>query len=221
VVVCGGSTWVAGVDWRHAEEGRMMGQSRKSGGGVRKQAGRQPAAMVPEPGSLGYAGGPLAPIAHERVVELPRSEVWKLLATGEGWKRFFDVEARIELRPGGKFEILFDPDAPPGQQGSEGCTVLSFLPDEMLSFTWNAPPKFAHARSRYTWVVVRFTEPAVTRTFVRLDHLGFAEQAADNPDHRAEWEEVRAYFQRAWGMVLDKMKEQESKGAEEEVERRE
>jgi uncharacterized protein YndB with AHSA1/START domain len=151
----------------------------------------------------------LAPIAHERIVELPRAEVWELLTTSAGWKRFFGCESRIELKPGGKWEILFGAGkAPEGQQGSEGCSVLSFLPERMLSFTWNAPPKLAHARERRTWVVVGLDDLAPARTRVRLEHLGFVEQAAENPEHRAEWEETRGYFEGAWPKVLDALKAQ-------------
>ena len=154
----------------------------------------------------------LASIVHERTIELPRSEVWNLFATSDGWKKFFGVETNIELKPGGKWEILFGgKDAPEGKQGSEGCIVLSFVPGRMLSYTWNAPPKLAHAREKRTWVVVDLEELAGARTRVRLEHLGFAEQAAEDADHRAEWEEARGYFDQAWPKVLDALKAQEPK----------
>jgi hypothetical protein len=81
----------------------------------------------------------------------------------------------------------------------------------MLSFDWNAPPKFEHARSKRTWVVIHLEELAPARTRVRIDHLGFVEQAAENGEHRAEWEEVRGYFQQAWNKVLDAVKAREKK----------
>src|SRR5690606_10640524 len=85
----------------------------------------------------------------------------------------------------------------------EGCKVLSYLPRSMLSFEWNAPPKFEHARALRTWVVINLEEIAPERTRVELTHLGFAERAAEYPDHRAEWEEVRAYFSTAWPRVVE------------------
>jgi uncharacterized protein YndB with AHSA1/START domain len=203
---------LAGMGYTDTEESRKMRDFFKNGNAwVIQHLQQQFDSTVLSTGRSAHAEDPLAPIVHERVIELPRSEVWKLLATSAGWKQFFEADTRIELRPGGKFEILFDPQAPEGQRGSEGCAVLSFIPDEMLSYTWSAPPKFEHARQRRTWVVVRFDQLAPGRTRVRLDHLGFAEEAAENPSHRAEWEQVRAYFQRAWGKVLDALKEQEGK----------
>jgi uncharacterized protein YndB with AHSA1/START domain len=155
----------------------------------------------------------LATIVHERVIELPKAEVWSLISTSAGWKKFFDVDANIELTPGGRWEILFGKDAPAGKRGSEGCVVLSYLPERMLSYTWNAPPKLAHAREKRTWVVVELSDVAAARTSVRLEHLGFEEQAAANPEHAKEWEEARAYFDQAWPKVLDALKAQEGKKA--------
>jgi uncharacterized protein YndB with AHSA1/START domain len=202
---------LAGLGYTDTEESRKMRQFFESGNAwVMQHLQQQFDSTAPASTRPAHASDPLAPIVHERVLELSRPEVWKLLATGAGWKQFLGAEARIELHPGGPFEILFDASAPAGRQGSEGCTVLSVIPDELLSYTWNAPPKFEHARAQHTWVVVRLDELAPARTRVRIDHQGFAEQAADHPEHRAEWEEVRAYFQSAWGKVLDALKAQES-----------
>lgn len=203
---------IAGMGYADSEDSRKMRQFFQSGNAwTLDRLKQQFDAAAPAPAGSAHPAATTVPVSHERIIELPRAEVWKLFATGEGWKKFFGVEMRIELRPGGKFEALFGADAPAGKKGSEGCTVLSFVPEQMLSYTWNAPPKFAHARARFTWVVVHFDDLAPGRTRVRLDHLGFAEQAADNPDHKAEWEEVRGYFEAAWVKVLDALKAQEGK----------
>jgi uncharacterized protein YndB with AHSA1/START domain len=203
---------IAGLGYPDTDEGRKMRTFFRSGNAwvvsvLRKHL--DPAAAAPE--SRAHPDATVAPIVHERVIDLPRSEVWALYATGAGWKKFFGAEARIEHRPGGPFEILFDAGAPAGKRGSEGCTVLSLVPEEMISYTWSAPPKFAHARTRFTWVVVRLEAIAPSRTRVRIDHHGFAEQAAEDQDHRAEWTEVRGYFQTAWGKVLDALEAQGAK----------
>lgn len=148
---------------------------------------------------------PLAIVEHTRVIDAPLSEVYQRFSTSPGWKNFLDVNARIEPVPGGTFEIEFDPDAPLGKRGSEGCTVLSVDPGRMISFSWNAPPKFEFARQQRSWVVVTFEELAPARTRVRLRHLGFAELSARFPEHSKEFVQTRAYFQRAWEMVLDKL----------------
>jgi uncharacterized protein YndB with AHSA1/START domain len=195
---------IVGLGYPDTEDGRKMREFFRTGNGwVLQFLQRQYDQTAPAPTGPAHADAPLAPITLTRIVDRPRSEVWQLLATAGGWKQFMNVEARIELHPTGAFELFFAPDNPAGQRGSEGCTVLTCVPEELLSFSWNAPPQYAHARDLRTWVVIRLDEPAPGRTRVRLDHLGFAEQAAAHEDHRAEWEATRAYFVRAWGSVLD------------------
>ncbi len=165
------------------------------------------AALVFVPALRAADDDALAPITAAAVVQAPVAEVWKAWTTDEGLRAFLVEGSKVELRPGGPYEIYFSMQAPEGSRGSEGCTVLSYLPEKMLSFQWNAPPKFQHARSIHTWVVINLEELSPDRTRVELTHLGFAEHAAAHPDHRAEWEEVRAYFVNAWPFVLGALTE--------------
>ncbi len=146
-------------------------------------------------GGLFPAAGPeLVQFEREVTLPVPVSEAWTLLATPEGWMRFLGVTARIELAVGGAFEVQFDPSAPPGLRGSEGCQVLAWLPERLLVFSWNAPPHLAAEREQRTFVVIDFEAVEETRSRVRLTHAGFG---ADG-----EWPMVEAYFQRAWTNVL-------------------
>ncbi|MDB5100882.1 MAG: hypothetical protein JWM80_5303 [Cyanobacteria bacterium RYN_339] len=123
------------------------------------------------------------------------ADAWQAWTTAEGIKRFFSPEARIELRIGGAYEPLFMLDQPPGGQGAEGCKVLSFLPERMISFSWNAPHEFPHLRTNYQcWVVVELTATASGGTHVTLSHLGWGEGE--------DWDGLYAYFDRAWGFVM-------------------
>jgi uncharacterized protein YndB with AHSA1/START domain len=203
---------IAGMGYPDTDEGKKMREFFKAGNSWSLEKLRSELeAGVSEPKGPAHAASTTAPISIERTIDLPRADVWKLYSTNEGWKTFFGVEAQIELEPGGKFEILFGKEAPEGQRGSEGCNVLSFVPGQMLSYTWNAPPSLPHARTKRTWVVVHFDEVSPARTRVRVDHLGFAEQAAANPGHEAEWAKARGYFQAAWPKVLDALESQEKK----------
>ena len=133
-------------------------------------------------------------VAKEVVVAAPPAAVWRAWTEPAVITEFFAPKARVELRPGGAYEMLFLLDAPAGQQGSEGCTVLSYLPEKMLTFSWNAPPKFKEARGQHTWVVVELEALPDSRTRVRLTHYGFG--------RGDEWNQVHAYFDRAWGSVM-------------------
>ena len=126
---------------------------------------------------------------------------WWKWTTHEGLKTFFGADNKIELIPGGAFEIYFSTDAPEGLKGSEGCKVLSFIPKQMLSFSWNAPPSIMEAReSGYnTWVVVTFKSLTADKTEVNITHLGWPEDKI--------WEEVYDYFDKAWESVLNSLLE--------------
>lgn len=133
----------------------------------------------------------------ETIVRASVEEVWHIWTTTEGVTWLFADEANIELRVGGKYEWYFDMSAPKGQRGAEGCTVLSFLPYEMIAFTWNAPPKIPALRAAEarTQVVVRLEPIGNDRVKVILAQHGYGE----GPD----WEAYYQYFDRAWGIVLD------------------
>lgn len=151
-----------------------------------------------------HAEQPLAPISAEVLINAARQDVWQAFTTSEGWKAFIGVDSSIGTILGDPFEIYFGgQDLPEGQRGSEGCLILATVPNELFSFSWNAPPHLTHARKERTWVIVRFESPSPTTTKVRLQHLGFSEQAARHPDHAAEWTKTREYFAAVWPRVLD------------------
>lgn len=170
--------------------------------------------------SLGVnsACGQSAPPAHSNyasprvlqksvVVAAPRAEVWSAWTTHDGLKSFLGAENRIELRPGGPYEIYFSMDAPPGSRGAEGCTVLSFLPEQMLSFTWNAPPSIPRLRDAQarTQVVIELAQFGPDKTSLRLTQHGFGEGE--------DWDAYYKYFDRAWGVVLEQLRARFSKNA--------
>ena len=137
----------------------------------------------------------------EVLVPATPEAVWRAWTTKEELERWMAAEARVELRPGGPFEILFDRTSPEGQRGSEGCTVLSYLPEEMLSFTWNFPPSLPELRekSAHTFVVIRLRPEGSSSSRVTRDQLGWGEGPA--------WDRGSAYFDRAWGQVLETLEE--------------
>lgn len=155
----------------------------------------RPAAQAAIDTSLFVAEGPaLRGFTKEVVVAAPPSEVFAAWTTSEGLLALLEVPSHVELRVGGPYELYFMPDTPDGPIGSNGCKVLAYVPDRMLAFSWNAPPKFPAERARHTWVVVTLEPHEAGGTHVALSHLGFGEGG--------QWEEVQAYFDRAWGAVL-------------------
>jgi uncharacterized protein YndB with AHSA1/START domain/uncharacterized protein YciI len=127
-------------------------------------------------------------------VPTPVHQAWKDWTTSEGVRRFAPSLATIDLRIGGRYEWLFSDDAPEGQAGSEDCLILSYLPEKMLSFEWNAPPQLPEARRQRTVVVILFDEKVPGQTTVDFNHFGFGVGE--------EWDQTYDYFDKAWGTVL-------------------
>lgn len=132
----------------------------------------------------------------EAIIAAPREQVFAAWTNSEGIKSFLGVDSTIDLRIGGPMELYFGANKPEGQRGSEGAQILSYLPNRMLSFSWNAPPSYPEERAKHTWVVIQFHELPGDQTRVELDHVGFGASGV------GKWDEVRTHFDRAWGNVL-------------------
>lgn len=156
----------------------------------------------------------LKPLDFEVRVRAPLTQVWDAWTTNAGLEKWFAPKANVELRSGGPFEILFMPDAPPGQRGAEGLKVIHYLPRELLAFEWNAPPQFPRARAQRTWVIVRLTDLGDGTVRVRLSQDGFSEKVAQHPEEREEWEKTRDYFSKAWPQVLAQLQKHFNKSAD-------
>lgn len=125
-------------------------------------------------------------------------ELFQRWTTSDGLKTFFGADNKVELKLHGAYEIYFLMDAPDGGRGSEKCQILSFIPNEMLSFTWNAPPQLAARNSDiFTYVVINFDEITEEKTMLTLRHLGWPDDERFPP--------VFDYFDQAWGYVLNNL----------------
>lgn len=152
-----------------------------------------------DPAAFAAEGLPRRWVEHEVTVAASALDAWAAWVDPARVVEFMGAEARIDLRIGGRYEILFLGDAPEGQRGSEGCRILAYLPGEVLAFSWNAPPHLAEIRLRHTWVVVTFWGAAEGPTRVRLVQTGFGEGPA--------WDEDVAYFEAAWSRVLARLRD--------------
>ncbi len=141
----------------------------------------------------------LQPIVEETVVDAPRAELFRTFTTTEGVTTFMARDACVELAPEGPYEVYFDLSAGEGLRGSEGCRVLSWVEDEMVSFSWNAPPSFPDERGQRTFVVVQLSDSTEGGTRVRVTHGGWRDGDG--------WAAVRAYFEKAWLRVLENLRE--------------
>lgn len=144
------------------------------------------------------AGAAERSIDKEVVVAATIDQTWDAWTTREGIVSFFAPDARVEPRVGGAFAIYIDPLAEPGFKGADDMRFMAVQPKSMISFDWNAPPSLPEIRQQRTFVVVRFAPAGDAQTRVTLHHTGWGEGG--------EWDMAYAYFDRAWGNVLNNLK---------------
>lgn len=140
------------------------------------------------------ANAPNRAIRYRVDVPAPVASVWSAWTDAARVAEWFAPAANIELRPLGRYEILFKPDAPAGLRGAEDNFVLAVQEPALLSFTWNAPPHLPQARAQRTSVVVRFEALAPDRTRVWFEQTGWGKGG--------EWDKAFEYFTSAWKSVL-------------------
>jgi uncharacterized protein YndB with AHSA1/START domain len=187
--------------------GRSRVDSTPSGGGRRRRRPGGALAAAALATLLCWAGTAQAAeraIAKQVEIAATPEQAWQAWTTREGITSFFAPDANIDPRPGGAFEIHFDPLAAPGSKGADGMQYMALQPPRMLSFTWNAPPHLPQARGQRTLVVVRFEPVNDQTTRVTLHHTGWGDGG--------EWDQAHAYFERAWGAVLGNLKQRFEKG---------
>lgn len=132
-------------------------------------------------------------------VDVPATaaEVWSAWTTPEGIATWFAPAANVEPRPLGAYEILFNPEAPPGQRGAERNLILALQEAEMLTFTWDAPPHLPEVRKQRTSVTVRFQALDDGSTRVWFEQTGWG--------RGGQWDEAFGYFNAAWPRVLARL----------------
>jgi uncharacterized protein YndB with AHSA1/START domain/uncharacterized protein YciI len=146
-----------------------------------------------------YASSSMNRVLYKEItVTASLDNVWNAWTTTEGVKTFFSPDAMIELRVGGAYEIYFLLNNPYGLIGSEDCKILSYLPKQMLSFEWNAPPQFGKLRDIKTVVILQFEAVESNEVRMRFVQTGWG----DGED----WDRLYSYFDKAWAEVFNNFK---------------
>jgi len=145
---------------------------------------------------------PARSVRIDGTVNAPVAEVWRVWTTSAGAEEFFAQKANIHLAIGGPYEIQFDPNDE--RSGTKGLKILSYAPEEMISFQWNAPPQMPEVRNGGMWVVVQMRPEGATRTHVTVTHLGWKEGP--------EWDEAYVHFQQGWGELMQRLRQRFDKG---------
>jgi uncharacterized protein YndB with AHSA1/START domain len=139
----------------------------------------------------------------ETITSAVITDVWTTWTTNEGITSFLAPKANIKLEDQGPYELFFDPEAPLGFRGTEGCRILGLEEMSTLSVEWKAPPQFPNVRRQKTRVDLYF-ERVEALTKVRVVHSGWQEGE--------EWDEAYEFSDRAWDLDLARLQQRFSSG---------
>jgi uncharacterized protein YndB with AHSA1/START domain len=126
-------------------------------------------------------------------VTIPASvdEVWAALTTHDGVVTWLWRDARVELRPGGDWIVLY----PGGKTG--GGTIISFEPKQRLTLAAMAPEQFPTVRERRTTAVFELEAASPSTTRVLLTQTGWQDGA--------EWDAAYDYLSRGNAILLEQL----------------
>ena len=120
------------------------------------------------------------------------------LGLSEGQHHLAELDAAVEMREGGPWELHFFPDAEKGKRGAEGVYIRRFEAPRSLEVHWNAPPQFPEPRTLgfRAHFALDPLDHATTRLTLRLDEFRDGE----------EWDGTYDYFLKAYPVVLNRMR---------------
>ena len=88
-------------------------------------------------------------------------EVWRLITTAEGWKKFAVAYASVDLRVGGIIETSYDPKAKQGDPDNIKNQVVAYVPGRMLAIHCiQTPHNFEHKEEFFSTATVLEVVPA-------------------------------------------------------------
>jgi len=134
---------------------------------------------------------PQKALRFEVVVPGSLDEVWQAMSTEAGMETWLWKDARVDLRPGGDWLVLYTPTA------TGGGTIVSFVPRKELVMKAMAPEKFPTVRRERTDVTFSLTAVSPTATRVTLMQTGWKDGA--------EWDAAYEYLSRGNAQLLTQL----------------
>jgi uncharacterized protein YndB with AHSA1/START domain len=112
---------------------------------------------------------------NEGVVEAPVEEVWKILATSEGYKVLGPALAEVDLRVGGTIRSRYGADGTLGDAETIENTILAYEPPTMMAVRIAKPPASFPFKNAWksTWTVMTLVRIENGKTLLRAASLGF------------------------------------------------
>ena len=147
--------------------------------------------MQAGPVSVQKIAGPQKALHFEVVVPGSLDDVWQALSTKAGMETWLWRDARVDLRPGGDWLVLYTPTA------TGGGTIVSFVARKELVMKAMAPEKFPTVRNERTDVTFSLAAVSPTATRVTLVQTGWKEGA--------EWDAAYEYLSKGNAQLLTQL----------------
>jgi uncharacterized protein YndB with AHSA1/START domain len=141
------------------------------------------------------------PLSYERIISASRDHAWPAFSTVEGLCSWLCHSARVELGPGGAFDLSWrlDGEHQPSDRTTRG-TVLAVDAPRLIRFTCSGAGEAAQRDedgAAATEVTVELTPRPPQGIRLVLTHAGFG----DGPER----EQLRALCDRVWRRALEKL----------------
>lgn len=132
-------------------------------------------------------------------IQSEKELIWKTWTEAERITKWFAPAAEIDSQVNGKFELYFNP-ANKDMMSTKGCTIMKFVPCELLAFQWKGPDPFAETMntSEKLTIVEVTLESQSGGTRVTLIHTGWGDSN--------EWSQARDWHVQAWEQMLESLK---------------
>lgn len=129
------------------------------------------------------------------LVPVPPARAFAYFTSPDLLTTWLTTVAEVEAEVGGRYELFWNP-RDREVDSTIGCRITALVADTLVAFQWRGPRAFrdfANGAAPLTHVVVAFV-PVGAGTRVHLVHSGWR----SGP----EWEEARAWQERAWSGAL-------------------
>lgn len=128
----------------------------------------------------------------------PPADVYRAIATAEGWKRWAAPVAFGEVKLNGVLETSYSKDARPGDAGNIKQLFTALEPDRLVVFrTIQTPEGFPHGEFYKQTVAKMELTPEASGTRLRFTHSGFG--------FGKEFDELYAFFIEGDKQTLDEL----------------
>jgi uncharacterized protein YndB with AHSA1/START domain len=158
-----------------------------------------------------YQLNPELDLTFERVIDVPREQVWAAWTTPEllmPWfcpKPWLTVACEIDLRPGGRFHTVMQ--SPEGQKFTNDGCYLEIINNEKLVWTNALEPDFRPAKQPEASPGHECAEFLMTATISLAPHTNGTKYNAlvQHADKEARLKHEKMGFYEGWGACLDQL----------------